>query len=51
MVKTGRFPLFKHLTGEFKIEGAQKMSSAHYERKTRNSFNSGGVNRARLRAL
>ena len=28
---------------DFKIEGAQKMSSAHHEHKARNSFNLGGV--------
>ena len=36
---------------DFKIEGAQKMSNAHQERKTRNPFNSGGFHRARLKTL
>ena len=33
---------------EFKIEGAQKMCSAHHKREDRNPFNSAGVHRARF---
>ena len=36
---------------DFKIEGAQKMSSEHHERKTRNHYHSGGVHSAPLKAL
>ena len=43
-----------HIQGRvqyFKIEGAQKMCSAHHEREARNLFNSAGVHRASLKAL
>ena len=36
---------------DFNIERAQKMSSAHDERKAQSPFNSGGVHRAGLKAL
>ena len=34
---------FQRRIQDFKIEGAQKMSIAHHERKARNHFHSGGV--------
>ena len=36
---------------DFKIEGAQKMSSAHHERKAMDPYHSGGVHRAPLKVL
>ena len=37
-----QYSLIQGQIQDFKIEGAQKMSSAHYEREARNPFNSAG---------